>query len=157
MSQQYKAIIPSEKDIKKNNKCCLRTITRNSGVKASVEIAPEEHLFVIDRVPSDFVNLVKYFYPAAKSIEEFWRMSKVTAYRNNNEQKADLLLSVSLDSFKHLVQKLKTKVEVKNPLFYGDPVEEISGALFWRFITCKFVKLNQSFFGTKGWGGSNVS
>ncbi|MCM3667326.1 hypothetical protein M3204_23410 [Mesobacillus subterraneus] len=74
--------------------------------------------FVSDRIPSDFVNLVKYFFPAAKSIEEFWRMSKVAAYRNNYEKDTDLLLSLSLDSFKQLVRKLKSKVEVKNPIAY---------------------------------------
>jgi hypothetical protein len=41
-------------------------------------------------------------------------MSKVAAYRNNYEKETDLLLSLSLDSFKQLVRK----VEVKNPIAY---------------------------------------
>jgi hypothetical protein len=45
-------------------------------------------------------------------------MSKVAAYRNNFEKDTDLLLSVSLDSFRQLVRKLKSKVEVKNPIAY---------------------------------------
>ncbi|MEH7444277.1 hypothetical protein V7201_18355 [Bacillus sp. JJ1122] len=48
-------------------------------------------------------------------------MSKVAAYRNNHEKETDLLLSVSLDSFKQLVRKLKSKVKIKNPmLIFGD-------------------------------------
>jgi hypothetical protein len=122
LSHQYKTIIPSETNIKKNNKREEKAAEEQSSeiteVKPVAEQAPEDHLFVSDRVPSDFVNLVKYFYPAAKSIEEFWRMSKVAAYRNNYEQEADLVLSLSLDSFKQLVRKLKSKVEVKNPIAY---------------------------------------
>lgn len=122
LSHQYKTIIPSETNIKKNNKREEKAAEEQSSeiteVKRVAEKAPEDHLFVSDRVPSDFVNLVKYFYPTAKSIEEFWRMSKVAAYRNNYEKETDLLLSLSLDSFKQLVRKLKTKVEVKNPIAY---------------------------------------
>jgi len=122
LSHQYKTIIPSETNIKKNNKREEKAAEEQSSeitaVKPVAEKAPEEHLFVSDRIPSDFVNLVKYFFPAAKLIEEFWRMSKVAAYRNSYEKDADFLLSVSLDSFKQLVRKLKSKVEVKNPIAY---------------------------------------
>ncbi|MCM3124422.1 MULTISPECIES: hypothetical protein [unclassified Mesobacillus] len=122
LSHQYKTIIPFKTNIKENNKRAEKAAEEQSyeisELEPVAEQAPEEHLFVSDRVPSDFVNFVKYFFPAAKSIEEFWRMSKVAAYRNNYEQDADLLLSVSLDSFKQLVRKLKSKVKVKNPIAY---------------------------------------
>ncbi|MBT2642875.1 hypothetical protein J7I80_11610 [Bacillus sp. ISL-41] len=122
LSHQYKTIIPSETNIKKNNKreekAAEEQLSEITVVKPLAEKAPEDHLFVSDRVPSDFVNLVKYFYPSTKSIEEFWRMSMVAAYRNNYEKDTDLLLSLSLDSFRQLVRKLKSKVEVKNPIAY---------------------------------------
>ncbi|WP_102261168.1 hypothetical protein [Mesobacillus jeotgali] len=122
LSHQYKTIIPSETNIKKNNKREEKAAEEQSSkiqeLKPVAEKAPEDHIFVSDRIPSDFVNLVKYFYPTAKSIEEFWRMSMVTAYRNNYENDMDFLLSVSLDSFKQLVRKLKSKVVVKNPIAY---------------------------------------
>jgi hypothetical protein len=85
-------------------------------VKPVAEKALDDYLFVSDRVPSDFLNLVKYFL-TSKSIEEFWRMS-MAAYRNNYEKESDLLLSLSLDSFKQLVRKLKSKVEGKNSIRY---------------------------------------
>jgi len=139
LSHQYKTIIPSETNIKKNNKREEKVAEEQSSeiqeVKPVAEKAPEEHLFVSDRVPSDFVNLVKYFYPAAKSIEEFWRMSKVAAYRNNYEKDTDLLLSVSLDSFRQLIRKLKSKVEVKNPFAY------FTGILNKKFQGCYFEEL----------------
>ncbi|WP_257391696.1 hypothetical protein [Mesobacillus jeotgali] len=122
LSHQYKTIIPSETNIKKNNKREENAAEQQSAkiteLKSIAEQAPDEHLFVSDRVPVDFVNLVKYFYPTAKSIEEFWRMSMVAAYRNNYEKDTGLLLSLSLDSFKQLVRKLKSKVELKNPMAY---------------------------------------
>ncbi|UYZ22534.1 hypothetical protein [Mesobacillus jeotgali] len=122
LSHQNKTITPSETNIKKNNKREEEAAEEQSSeiqeVKPVAEKDLEEYLFVSDRVPSDFVNFVKYFYPNAKSIEEFWRMSMVAAYRNNYEKDTDLLLSVSLDSFKQLVRKLKSKVEVKNPIAY---------------------------------------
>jgi hypothetical protein len=121
LSHQYKTIIPSETIIKKNNKRDEKAAEEQLSiqkVKPVAEKAPEEHLFVSDRVPTDFVNLVKYFYPTAKSIEELWRMSMVAAYRNNYEKDPDLLLTVSLESFRQLVRKLKSKVEVKNPIAY---------------------------------------
>ncbi|WHX41191.1 hypothetical protein QNH36_03220 [Mesobacillus sp. AQ2] len=122
LSHQYKTIIPSETNIKKNNKREEKAAEEQSSeiseIKPVAEKAPEDHLFVSDRIPIDFVNLVKYFYPTAKSIEEFWRMSMVAAYRNNYDKDTDLLLSVSLDSFRQLVRKLKSKVKVKNPIAY---------------------------------------
>ena len=122
LSHQYKTIILSETNIKKNNKreekAAEEQSTEITEVKPIAERTLEEHLFVSDRIPSDFVNLVKYFFPSAKSIEEFWRMSMVTAYRNNYEKETDLLLLLSLDSFRQLVRKLKSKVEVRNPIAY---------------------------------------
>lgn len=42
----------------------------------------------------------------------------VSAYRNNYEKDSDFLLFVSVESFKQLVRKLNSKVEVKNPIAY---------------------------------------
>lgn len=78
----------------------------------------EDHEFVSDRIPKPFVELVKCFFPAAKTIEEFWRMTTIAAYKNNQENETDTVLSVSLDSFKQLVRKLKSTVKVRNPLAY---------------------------------------
>ncbi|CAM3924105.1 hypothetical protein [Mesobacillus zeae] len=120
LNHHNKTIIPSKTNIKKNNKReeMPPAVTINTDSATHTENAPEDHLFVSDRVPTAFVELVKYFYPHAKSIEEFWRMSTIAAYRNNREKETETLLSVSLDSFKQLVRKLKSKAKAKNPIAY---------------------------------------
>jgi hypothetical protein len=131
LSHHNKTIIPFKTNSKKNNKR-ESTPVQNEPVESSVKTlqtadldessatkkAPEDHLFVSDRVPQPFVELVKYFFPKAKAIEELWRMSTILAYRNNYENENETLLSVSLDSFKQLVRKLKSKVTVKNSIAY---------------------------------------
>jgi N-acetylglutamate synthase-like GNAT family acetyltransferase len=77
--------------------------------------------FTSDRVPKPFVNLVKYFFSDAKTIEEYWRMVSIAAYRNNHEKEKDQVLDVSIQSFKQLVNKLKSTKKIQNPIsyFYG--------------------------------------
>lgn len=131
LSHHNKTIIPSKTNIKKNNKrettpvqnesaddSVKATETADMHETAASKNEPEDHLFVSDRVPAAFVGLVKYFFPKAKTIEEFWRMSLISAYRNNSENDKDRMLTVSLSSFKQLVRKLKSKVTVKNPVAY---------------------------------------
>jgi hypothetical protein len=134
LTHHNKTIIPSKTNIKKNNKrettpiqsepleidavTITTTQTTVSMKTAATSKAPEDHLFVSDRIPKPFTDLVKYFFPSAKAIEEFWRMSKIAAYHCNYENKTDILLTVSIDSFKQLVRKLKSTATVKNPIAY---------------------------------------
>ncbi|MEW9125207.1 MAG: hypothetical protein AB2421_21025 [Thermotaleaceae bacterium] len=119
LNHQNKTIIPSQTNMKEKNKRKDKAANEKTVKTQPVsENAPEDHLFVSDSIPGAFVNLVKYFFPTAKAIEEFWRMSRISAYRNNYEKEADLLLSLSLDSFTQLVRKLKSKIKVKNPIAY---------------------------------------
>ncbi|WP_226641590.1 hypothetical protein [Mesobacillus subterraneus] len=95
-----------------------KTIKNNKREEISNTNEPEGHLFVSDRIPKPFVELAKYFFPDAKTIEEFWRMTAIAAYKNNQENETETILSVSLDSFKQLIRKMKTTIKVKNPLAY---------------------------------------
>ena len=104
-------------------------------VKELAVKAPEDHLFVSDRIPKPFVELVKFFYPTAKAIEEFWRMTTVAAYRHNLESKKEAILDVSLASFKQLIRKLKSKATVKNPIAY------FTGILNKKFQEIYFAEL----------------
>jgi hypothetical protein len=103
-----KTIIPSE----------TKTIKNNKREEDAFHEAPADHLFVSDRIPKPFVDLAKYFFPSAKAIEEFWKMTMIATYKNNQENETDRILSVSLDSFKQLIRKMKSSVKVKNPLAY---------------------------------------
>lgn len=96
-----------------------KTTTPEKSINPAVtKKAPEDHLFVSDRIPTPFVELVKCFFPTAKAIEEFWKMSTISAYRNNLENEKETVLSVSIESFRQLVRKLKLKTPVKNPIAY---------------------------------------
>jgi N-acetylglutamate synthase-like GNAT family acetyltransferase len=80
-----------------------------------------DHTYVSDRIPQPFVQLVKCFFPEAKTIEEYWRMTQIAAYRNNSQKETERILEVAVHSFKQLIRKLKFNVVVKNPIayFYG--------------------------------------
>jgi hypothetical protein len=151
LSQHNKTISPIKTNIKKNNKRETAPEGNESVEIASLKITetPEaiskseelyNYLFVSDRVPSAFAELVKYFFPKAKSIEEFWRMSRISAYRNNYENEDATLLSLSLDSFRQLVRKMKSKVTVKNPFAY------YTGILNKKFQELYFAELYEMGF-----------
>jgi hypothetical protein len=48
----------------------------NKRKEAPIEL---DHTFVSDKVPQAFVQLVKYFFPDAKTIEEYWHMVQIAA------------------------------------------------------------------------------
>ncbi|MCM3708602.1 MULTISPECIES: hypothetical protein [Cytobacillus] len=77
-----------------------------------------DHTFTSDHVPQSFISTVKYFFPEAKQIEEFWRMAVIAAYKNNCE--LNTLPEIALHSFKQLIRKMKTNAIAK-PIayFYG--------------------------------------
>jgi hypothetical protein len=120
---------PKEEKLNHLNKTINPSKTNNQKIKERTEAPLElDHTFVSDRVPQEFVQLVKYFYPEAKTIEEYWKMAKIAAYRNVCEEKPEML-EIAIHSFKQLVNKIKTS-KVKNPIayFYG-----ISDAKFQSF------------------------
>lgn len=80
-----------------------------------------DHTYVSDRVPLPFVQLVKCFFPEAKTIEEYWKMVKITSYQHLLENDPELILDVAIQSFKQLIRKLKFNSNIKNPFayFYG--------------------------------------
>ena len=85
------------------------------------EPAKLDHTYVSDRVPQPFVQLVKCFFNNAKTIEEYWKMAKITAYQNLWENDPGLIQDVAIQSFKQLINKLKFSRNIQNPFayFYG--------------------------------------
>jgi hypothetical protein len=54
-----------------------------------------DHTYVSDRVPQPFVQLVKCFFPEAKTIEEYWKMAHIVASSYRWElDSADILESI---------------------------------------------------------------
>jgi hypothetical protein len=108
---------PSEEKMDHQNKTNnLSKTTKQDINKRSEETLDET--YTNDRVPKPFVQLVKYFFAEAKTIEEFWRMTWIAAYKNNREKEEDKVIELSTHSFKQLIRKLKSTQKVKNPLAY---------------------------------------
>jgi hypothetical protein len=77
-----------------------------------------DHTFVSDKVPQTFVQLVKYFFTDAKTIEEYWHMVQIGAYRFECSQSTEDVLSIALQSFKQLIRKLKSTKAVRKPIAF---------------------------------------
>jgi N-acetylglutamate synthase-like GNAT family acetyltransferase len=80
-----------------------------------------DYSFVSDKVPQTFVQLVKYFFKDAKTIEEYWHMVQIAAFRFEYDQNTEDILSIAINSFKQLIRKLKSTKTVGKPIafFYG--------------------------------------
>jgi N-acetylglutamate synthase-like GNAT family acetyltransferase len=90
----------------------------NKRNEAPIEL---DYTFVSDKVPQTFVQLVKYFFSDAKTIEEYWHMVQIAAFRFECTQNTEDVLAIALQSFKQLIRKLKTTKQVVKPIafFYG--------------------------------------
>ncbi|WP_257029334.1 hypothetical protein [Neobacillus driksii] len=80
-----------------------------------------DHTFVSEKVPQAFVQAVKYFFADAKTIQEYWHMVQIAAFRFEYAQHTDDILSIAVQSFKQLIRKLKSTKSVVKPIafFYG--------------------------------------
>ncbi|MEH7110424.1 hypothetical protein [Bacillus sp. JJ1764] len=76
------------------------------------------HTFVGDHVPQSFVDQIKYFYSDVKTIEEYWRMVYIAAWRNNCEERLDWMVETANQAFRLLIRKIKLTRGVKNPIAY---------------------------------------
>lgn len=73
--------------------------------------------FTNERVPKEFTSFVSSFYDDARKIEEYWKLVKISVYKN---KVVGDIVETALQSFKALVRKLKLS-NVKNTYgyFYG--------------------------------------
>ncbi|WP_186328900.1 hypothetical protein [Bacillus sp. X1(2014)] len=108
-------------DYPKETNNLLKT-EKDQKIKERKEESPElDHTFVSDRVPQPFVQLVKCFFPEAKTIEEYWRTVNLAAASYSWEFDFHHIQDIAIQSFKQLIRRLKFKRNVKNPFayFYG--------------------------------------
>ncbi|WP_253701225.1 hypothetical protein [Bacillus sp. FJAT-29814] len=112
---------PEKMNQPKETSNLLKTEKDQEIKKRKEETLEFDHTYVSNRVPQEFVQLVKYFYSDAKTIEEFWHMTQIAAYRNNSEKETERMLEVAIESFKQLIRKLKFTNAVRKPVayFYG--------------------------------------
>ncbi|MEH7524936.1 hypothetical protein V7149_16895 [Bacillus sp. JJ1503] len=78
----------------------LSKTNNKNNKKRNVDDTCLDHTYTSDRVPNDFVQVVKYFFPEAKSIEEFWKMTSIAAYRHNRVNDREGVLSIAIQSMK---------------------------------------------------------
>jgi N-acetylglutamate synthase-like GNAT family acetyltransferase len=88
-----------------------------------------DYTFVSDKVPQAFVQLVKYFFTDAKTIEEYWHMVQIAAFRFECNQQTEDILNIAIQSFKQLIRKLKSTKQVAKPIafFYGILTNKLKG------------------------------
>lgn len=73
--------------------------------------------FASEKVPMKFKNLVSNFYDNAKTIEEYWKLVKISAFKN---KVTGSITETALEAFKVLVRKIKfSKVSNSYGFFYG--------------------------------------
>lgn len=94
---------------------------KNQNLSKRPEPVELDSTFTNDRVPPAFIQLVQSFFPSAKTIEKYWRMARIAAYRNNKENEPDTILETAIHAFKQLIGKLKSNRFIRNPFsyFYG--------------------------------------
>jgi N-acetylglutamate synthase-like GNAT family acetyltransferase len=98
----------------------LKTNNQNNNKRneAPIEL---DYTFVHNQVPQAFVQAVKYFFSDAKTIEEYWHMVQIAAFRFECDKNTEDILAIAIQSFKQLVRKLKSTKTVVKPIafFYG--------------------------------------
>ncbi|KON86008.1 hypothetical protein AF332_03725 [Sporosarcina globispora] len=106
-----------------------------------------DHSFTSDRVPRSFVDLVKHFFPEAKQIEEFWRMTAIAAYKHNCEQNVNAVLDIAIQAFKQLIRKMKS-CSIARPIayFYGILTKKFEEQYFEELFEMGFSANEGDFF-----------
>jgi N-acetylglutamate synthase-like GNAT family acetyltransferase len=110
----------------------LLKTTKQKNIKRNEAPIELDYTFVSDKVPQAFVQAVKYFFSDAKTIEEYWHMVQIAAFRFEYDQNTDDMLSIAIQSFKQLIRKLKSTKSVLKPIafFYGTVTNKLKEILY---------------------------
>lgn len=103
MNHQYKASIPSE--------------TNHTEIKERRETGLD-YTYTSNSVPKPFIDVVKYFFPVAKTIEEYWKMTKLAIKKTRFTLDSSETVDIAIQSFKQLISKIKSNTTVKNHFAY---------------------------------------
>lgn len=120
--------LPKEDNLNHHNKTSNLSKTKNIKIKERKEIEsskpsedmnskPLDYTYTSDRVPYSFSRVVRYIFPEAKQIEEYWKMAQIAAFRNNCESQTDLVINMAVHSFKQMISKFKVS-SVQKPIAY---------------------------------------
>jgi hypothetical protein len=75
-------------------------------------------------------------------------MASIVAYRNNREKEKDQVLDISIQSFKQLINKLKSLKKIQNPIayFYGILDKKFEDLYFEDCLKWGFEMINLNHF-----------
>jgi hypothetical protein len=90
-----------------------------------------DHTYTSERVPNEFIQLVKVFFSDVKTIEEFWRMTTIAAHKHGHKEGTRQILHIAIQSFKQLIRKIKLGRIMKPIAYYYGIVNKKFGELFF--------------------------
>jgi N-acetylglutamate synthase-like GNAT family acetyltransferase len=123
--------LPKEEKVNHQYKTSNLIKTNNQKInKRCEEPSILDYSYVNSRVPQPFIELVKCFYSDANTIEEFWHMVQIAAFRFECTNDTEDILDISIQAFRQLIRKIKTTNLVKNPFAY-----------FYGILNNKFMKI----------------
>ncbi|CAG9606854.1 hypothetical protein [Pseudoneobacillus rhizosphaerae] len=99
-----------------------------------------DHTYTSDRVPNEFIQLVKVFYSEVKTIEEFWRMTTISACKHGHKEDMGRVIHIAIQSFKQLIRKMKLGRIIKPIAYYYGIMNKKFGELF--FEECLELGIN---------------
>ncbi|MCM3690933.1 hypothetical protein [Neobacillus niacini] len=114
--------LPKEEKMNHQYKTSNLLKTNNQKInKRYEEPSTLDYSYVSSIVPQPFVQLVKYSFSDAKTIEEYWQMVQIIAFRFECTNDTEDILDISIQAFKQLIGKIKRTHLVKVPIayFYG--------------------------------------
>ncbi|MFS0777680.1 hypothetical protein ABC255_16980 [Neobacillus sp. 3P2-tot-E-2] len=114
--------LPKEEKMNHQYKTSNLIKTNNQKInKRYEEPSTLDYSYVSSTVPHPFVQLVKCFFSDAKTIEEYWHMVQITAFRFECTNDTEDILDISIQAFRQLIGKIKRTNLVKNTIayFYG--------------------------------------
>ncbi|WP_052404743.1 hypothetical protein [Bacillus rubiinfantis] len=115
----------------------LKTEKDQKITKRNEEPSSLDHTYVCNRVPKPFVEIVKCFFPEAKTIEDYWHSVHILGYQYGWLQETDLIVNLAIQSFQQLIRKMKFTGAVRKPIAY-----------FWGILKEKFYQAwNQQYYG----------
>ncbi|MDR7079563.1 N-acetylglutamate synthase-like GNAT family acetyltransferase [Neobacillus niacini] len=123
--------LPKEEKMNHQNETNNLIKTNNHKInKRCEEPSILDYTYVSSRVPQPFIDLVKCFFSDAKTIEEFWQMVQISAFRFECTTDTEDILDISIQAFRQLIRKIKKTNLVKNPIAY-----------FYGILNNKFMKI----------------
>lgn len=99
-----------------------------------------DHTYTSNRVPNEFIQLVKVFFSEVKTIEEFWRMTTIAAHKHGHKEGMGQVLHIAIQSFKQLIRKMKVGRINKPIAYYYGIVNKKFGELY--FEECLELGIN---------------